>query len=228
VRAAAIFAIRRCRASVDPTPLAGMLQDASPRVRAQAAFVLGELGDAGAIPMLREAARDPMNKAPPSEVKVMQLQIAEARIKLGDDDALQELRAALYPARPEDMEATILAAQIIGQVQDRASMAPLIALTAMKDEAGNRMPAEAQLAAAGSLARLGATQGGFIARQYSADPDPIRRAQAAFVFGETGGRENLPILDGMLADQEGTVRVSAAAAILKIAEAATAMGQNGR
>lgn len=218
VRAAAIYALYRCAKPVDMTPLGDMLQDPSPRVRAHAAFVLGEAGEPSAIGPLRDAGKDPMPRAGVAEVRLMQLQMAEARIKLGDDDGLHEVRAALFPARSEDLEATALSAQIVGQVRDKASVDQLITLTAMKDDSGRHMPAEVRLSAAASLARLGLPRGSFIAREYVASDLATQRAQAAYVFGETGQMDNLVPLSALLEDKDGLVRIAAAAAVLKITE----------
>lgn len=216
VRANAIYALMRCDEPVDPTPLAEMLSDNSPQVRAQAAFVLGELGEKSAIGPLREAQRRGMPKAAPGSVRAMELQMAEARAKLGDDEALIDIRTALFPARPEDLEATALAAQIVGQIGDRGSTDRLMYLTAEWDQNRQPMPAEIRLAAAGSLARLGHRQGSFIADAYKANTNDVLRAQAAIVLGETGWTDNLASLTPMLEDPSGRVRVAAAAAVTKI------------
>lgn len=216
VRMAALYALRRCGENVDLSPMAVFLQDPSPRVRAQAAFLLGELGDKSALPMIREAARDAMTRAAPAEVRLMMLQIAEARVKLGDETALHEIRAALYPARPEDFEATALAAQIIGQVNDRAAIDQLVVLTARWNERKQRMPAEVRLAAAGSLARLGLPRGAFIADQFARDDEPALRAQAASVYGMTGLASNLGPLEALMGDSNELVRIAAAAGVLRM------------
>lgn len=216
VRASAIYALARCGQNVDQSPLAELLLgDPSPRIRSHAAFLIGELGETSAAAMLREAAKSRMNKASPSEVRLMQLQIAEALVKLGDDSQMETIRAALYPSRPEDLEAAALAVQIIGQVKDRGAIDHLIYLTAYRDNKGGQMPAEVRLGAASSLARMGLDQGAFIADEYAGSPNPVLRAQAAFVYGQVGRSENLPKLERMMGDAEGQARVSAAAGVLK-------------
>lgn len=222
VRAGAIFALLKTTGDVDPSPLSAMLRDPNPRVRAQAAFVLGELGNPSAAPMLREAAKEMPSKAPLSEVRILRLQIAEALVKLGQMDAVETIRASLFPSRPEDLETAALAVQIIGQVNDRRSVDQLIYLTALKPP--DRMPAEVRLGAAASLAQLGQPQGAFIADEYWLNEIPALRAQAAFVFGETGRVENLGKLDAMMNDEVGMVRIAAAAAALKVTERATLAG----
>lgn len=223
VRSSAIYAMRRCGYDADPTLLGRMLTGSrDARQRAHAAFLLGELGDRSALPMLRDAARDPMTRASQAEARLLRLQIAEARVKLGEDEAMHEIRAALYPARPEELEATALAAQIIGQVDDRGSIDQLIYLTARQDDRRRFMPAEVRLAAAGALAELGLRQGSFIAEEFVSSDRATLRAQAAYVFGQTGKPENLPVLKRLLDDDELIVRISAAAAVLKISEEVSA------
>lgn len=227
VRSSAIFALLRCDQPVDATPLAEMLLDQDPLVRAQAAFVLGELGERSALGPLRDAARQSLPRASPAAVRLMDLQIAEARAKLGDDTALVDIRTALFPARPEDLEAVALAAQIVGQIGDRSAIDRLVFLTAEWDKERRPMPAEIRLAAAASLAKLGRRQGSFIADAYRKSEQDSLRAHAALVYGETGWVENLDVLNEMLQDPSGRVRVAAAAGIVKIA-AQTGLAADGQ
>lgn len=218
VRAAAMFALKRCGASVDLSPLAGMLFDQSARARAQAAFVLGELGDKSAVPLLREAHKSLSARANPAEVRISDLQLAEARIKLGDDSALADIRSALFPAKEEDAESAVLAVQIIGQIKDTVSVNRLIELTAQKEAGGQELPGELRMAAASALARMGQPYGAYIAREYFQGGKETLRAQAASLFGEVQRPENLQIVSRLLEDPDGRVRVAAAAAVVKITD----------
>jgi len=218
VRAAAIFALSAMGAPVDPTPLAEMVLVGDARKRAQAAYILGEIGNPSAIPLLKQAAAKDSPRATSSEMRLLDLQIAEALVKLGDLGELEPIRAALYPSRPEELEATALAVQIIGQVDDRRSIDQLIFLADPDagDDVGGPMPAEVRLAAAASLAQLGLPNGGFIADEFRSNPNPALRSQAAYVYGQTGDPKTLLILESMLDDDSSLVRVAAAAAILDI------------
>lgn len=225
VRAAAIFAGARCGEQVDPSPLASMvLEDPSPRLRSHAAFLLGEMGDKSAAGLLRQAARSPLNKASPAERTLFDLQVAEALVKLGDDDSLQPLRAALYPSRPEDLEGTALAVQILGNLRDRTSADQLIYLSAFRDPSGQYMPAEVRIAVATSLARIGLKNGSFIADQYWTSQTPAVRAQAAFAYGYIGGVSSMAKLDILLEDPDPRVRIAAAAGVLILMENAGGRG----
>ena len=218
VRAAAIYALTRLNEPVDPTPLATMLRDSDTRVRAHVAFILGELGNPSALRMLRDAAGTSSPRADPTQTRIMQLQFAEAMVKLGDERAISEIRAALYPAAPQDLEAATLAAQIIGQVRDQSSRGELMNLTVVNDRQQGRYPAETRLAAAAALAKLGNTRGGFLAAEYSTSPIATQRAQSALVYGETRLTEHLAPLSQLMNDTEPGVRLAAAAAILKVTE----------
>jgi HEAT repeat protein len=161
VRGSAIFALTKCGIEVDPSPLAGMLlRDPSPRVRAQAAYLLGEIGDPSALGPLHDAAKATVPRASQAEMKMLQLQIAEAIVKLGEEDQISTIRAALYPARPEDLEITALAVQILGQLRDKAAADELIFLTAREDQRGQHWPAEIRLGCAAALARMGPSVAG--------------------------------------------------------------------
>lgn len=217
VRLSANYALMRMGEPAAPNMLAeALLSDPSPRVRSHAAYVLGELGNKSATAMLRQALLEKMPLASAEEMRLMHLQIAEALVKLGDTAQVQTIRAALYPSRPQELEAAALAVQIIGEVRDRGAIDQLIYLDAYRDETGQRMPAEVRLALASAMAKMGRREGSFIADEFKDNNIPAIRAQAASVYGETGQPDNLPTLAAMLDDQEGNVRVAAAAAVLKI------------
>jgi HEAT repeat protein len=218
VRAAAIFALMRNGASVDPSLLGAMLDDPDTRVRSHAAFILGELRNKTAVPMLLEASGAPAMRTDPQLDRLMRLQIAEALVKLGREDAIHEVRAALYPARPEDLEACALAVQILGQVKDQQVKSQLQMLSSERYDNGNPMPIEVRLAAAASLARMQENGPAAMAQGLLGAESAPQRAQAALVLGETGQKDWLPSLAPLLSDQVPLVRIAAAAAILKITE----------
>ncbi len=216
-RAAAIFALRRCGFDEDPTPLAWMVSShPDVRVRAHAAFILGELGDKSAISMLRQATVSPMGRASDAERRLLELQIAEALIKLGDEQELQTVRAAMFPSRPDQLEATALAVQILGEVRDRGSIDQLIYLSAYEGRGSQRMPAEVRLAVADALAKMGKTEGTFIADEYAGHEIDAVRAQAAAVYGRVGRAENLDPLRRMMKDPSRLVQIAAAGGVLEL------------
>jgi HEAT repeat protein len=216
VRASAIFGLRRCGDVVDPSPLSSILfDDPSPKVRAHVAYLLGEMDDKSAIGMLRAAARKPMPRAAESEIRLYQLQIAEALVKLGDESQIHSIRAALYPSRLEELEATALAVQIIGTLKDHGAKDQLMFLSGKQDKDGGMMPAEIRLGIASSMAQLGNRNGAFIAQEFWNSPTPVLRGQTAMVFGYIGRSDGLVYLERLLADTNENVRVAAAAGILR-------------
>lgn len=218
VRASAMLSLWRCGNRVDPTPLAAMLNSSNPRERAQAAWVLGEMGERSAVALLRDAAKQTVRRASLGANRAVDLQIAEARVKLGDDEALSEIRTALLPARNEDLEATALAAQIAGDLQDREATNALIGLVEFKDSEGKPMPPEVRLAAVAALAKLGQPKGGAIAVEYTGAAKPEIRSQAVLALGVMRNPEYLPTMEKMLDDPSGQVRAAAAMAILQASD----------
>lgn len=216
VKAGAIFAVARCGQAVDQTPLATMLlRDPSPWVRRNAAFILGELGNPSALPLLRSAARQGLPGSSPEQSKNFELQLDEAMVKLGDSAAREAIRAALYPSRPEELEATVLAIQIIGTTKDQAAVDQLIHLADYKDPQGQKYPPEVRLAIAGTLAQVGLPKGDFVVDEYVADPSPAVRAQAAWAYGQIASPGAISRLDALLSDSDASVRISAAAGVLR-------------
>lgn len=221
VSSAARFALARNGEDVDQTPFADLLlTHPDPKVRAHVAFLLGELGNPSAVGLLKDASARRIPRVGDSQLRILRLQIAEAMVKLGDHEQIEPIRAALFPASPEELEAAALAVQIIGEVGDiDASLDDqLMWLTAMMDEKGRPMPAEIRLAAAGALPKLGKYDMSFIADTYVSSENPAIRAQSAYVFGQARKVENLAVLEHLLGDPDEAVRVAAAAAILETLE----------
>ncbi|MFI4916282.1 MAG: HEAT repeat domain-containing protein [Phycisphaerales bacterium JB060] len=187
-----------------------------PRLRAQAAFVLGELGNRSALPLLHDAVAKPMPMAQPSQVRLMSLQMSEAMVKLGDAGQIQPIRAALYPARAEDLEATALAARVLGEVGDHASESQLAFLTARLDDQGNMLPPEVRLSAVYALAQLGKTQGDTIAMAYLDDSRGSVRGLSALTLGEIGNTRHLDVIEPLMEDPDPSVRVHASAAVVRL------------
>lgn len=219
VRAAAIYALRALGEPADPTPLGSMVTgDPSSRVRAHAAFILGELGDPGTSSLLRDAATEDVARATPVELKVLQVQIAEALVKLGDAEQLHTVRAALYPSTPEELDATVLAVQVLGTQRDRASEGQLRNLALMRDPSGAPMPVEVRLAVAGALGAMGITEfegAALEALELGGEPQQI---QAAWALGEIASPNAVGVLEERLGSGSERVRVAVASALLRALE----------
>lgn len=229
VRAAAIFALHRTGQPQDLTPLADLLATGNYAYASSAAFILGEIGDPSAAPMLRSAALRASYDIP--ESRNLRLTIAEALYKLGDMEASYVLNAALYPNSVEGFEQAALAAQIIGAVGDENAVSQLIRLiedaapgSPETDDPARRVflyPPELRLACATSLACLGYPDGWYVGEQYRNDPNPALRAQAAHTLGRTGLARDAEALSQMLDDSDPRVRAAAAAGLLNAIERPT-------
>ena len=108
VRAGAIYALRRNGRRINPTPLAAMLDSPDAEVKANAAVILGELGDASAVPMLEQAMGQGLERSSVARARIVDMQIAEALVKLGSERHIEGIRAALF-APAEQGEITALA-----------------------------------------------------------------------------------------------------------------------
>lgn len=222
VRASAMYALNTFGEDIDISEISVLLlEHQNSRVRSHAAFILGELGETSAIPLLQNALHEPLANASPIEKKLYWLQISEALIKLGNEERIDSIRAALYPSRPGDLEATALAVQIIGQLKDETSIDQLIYLSDPNSD--TQMPAEVRLGVAQALARMGHTEGAFVADEFMSSSIDTVRAQSAAVYGLTRGRGNLGNLEMMmLNDPSRLTQVAAAGAIIQYTHQQTA------
>ncbi len=227
VQAAAIYALRRCGKKTDPTPLAAMIHSDDPEVRSNAFIVLGELGDRSAAPMIRQSLGSGMRRVHPIRVRIVELQGAEALARLGSDEDLDAIRAALF-APVEQGELTILACQILARIQDHSSSSMLERLVQAGGDSAR--PPEIRLAAAQALAELKApTQLDLsaIASQAATASDPLLRMQATAVLGQLGTPAAQSLLAAMLSDPAEAVRVSAAGNLLRATRATAAASTDG-
>ena len=214
VRAAAIYAMTRCGADVDPSPLGAMIVSDDLEIRGNSALVLGRLGDATAMPLLRDAMDRTSVRRSIAANRLVELQIAEAMFRLSETaSALQMIRSALFtPA--EQGEITVLACQILGELGDAAYRTTLV------DKAGRvgerQEPAEIRLAAARAVAILTPEQAPIepVLSYVGSDAFTIR-AQAAHALGYFNDVSVRPTLTTMLHDPNAMVQVAAAGAILR-------------
>lgn len=220
VRAGAILALRRCGEPVRLDPLASLVLSNDPEVKGNAVFVLGELGDPSAIGLLREAASHRPPRIAPASARRVELQIAEAMVKLGEESEIEAIRAALF-SRAEEAELAAFACQLCGLLQDRAFTSALA--DKARREGRDQEPHEVRLAAAMAVAMMENGRGPLdVPMAYvGADAFPLR-AQAAttlgwFVEPPEGGPVVLPTLTTMLGDRNSLVQVAAAGGVLRVA-----------
>lgn len=219
VQAAALYALRRCGRAVDLNPLSAMLVGEDPEVKGNAAFVLGELGDNSAVALLRHTAGRGLERVHGVRRKIVELQLAEALVKLGSMRELHVIRAALY-APAEEAELSALACQICGELKDGSSLADL---TNIVHRSGNtQRPPEVRMAAALAAARINPDREFVeVPVAYIGAARPEWRAQAAHTLGamkssEKASRMALAHLARLMNDPSPMVQVAAAGGILQM------------
>jgi HEAT repeat protein len=215
VRAAAMYAKKQLGEKVDLSPLAVMLESNSAEVKGNAAYVLGELGEASAVPMLSQAMGKGLLRESGTRARIVDMQIAEAMVKLGAEDRLAGIRASLF-APAEQAEIIALACQICGNLDDRTAAPDLHNLALRTSD--RMMPPEVRMSAALALAKMDAMKLSpwTVPMEYWQDERPELRAQAAVTLGAMGRRDVLPILESLLHDPDPLVRVASAGGILQI------------
>ena len=190
------------------------------RVRSTAAMLLGDMGEASAIPLLKQAARRPSdNRQPEILWDLMRVQAAEAMVKLGDGEAIKTIYGAAYSSDPE---VQILATQTIARLDDLAFWANMSKF--LDDD-----PIELRVAAAEGLVRLSKLSGG---RDMELLQDAVRegaipvlleaarsdiatvRGQAALALGLSNTAEARAALAALLEDADASVRLAAAGGVL--------------
>ena len=214
VRGAAIYGLKRCDRAVDLSPLGAMILSEHAEVRANTAFILGELGNPTAIPLLRMAAKSSLSQGEPARKKIVNLQITEALVKLGAVDELEVIRASLFT--PSDQgEIIALACQICGRLGDMRVVPNLLDLALR--EGRFQQSAEVRMAAAMAVAQIAPEKAPQqVPHAYLKSPYPGLRAQAVLTLGIGGDMTNLGDLSMMLSDDNPVVQVAAAGAILRI------------
>lgn len=243
VRAAAVYAAKATGMDPSLNELPAMLTDENPAVRRNAAMVIGLMGgDRSTIEMLKDLARTPMPRADSAQQAVNRLLIAQAILRLGDEDTLDTIRAGVYSS---SLEVRAEAITMLGEAKDYQMTSAFVPL--LKDDT-----IEVRLAAATTLARLGRDDGLNVlleganfnadkvrqaARDYlredsrSATAEAFRRllndpeqseaiavavrSQSAFGLAQLRETAAAKQLIRMLDDPSQQVRVSAAAAILQ-------------
>lgn len=205
VRGAILYAMRRCGRKVDVSDLSGMLASRSPGLRGNAATLLGLLGDRSAVPMLQEAAGRAMPRASAVQDRLVAVQLAEAVVRLGDDSALDPIRAAAYSDLPE---VRVQAVDSLGQLGDRRMEPAMKQMLASKHE-------ELKVIAARSLARLGDHEGLEVLLAGAGSEEPILRALAASSLGWFAEAKASAAVEKLLGDPVPQVRLAAATAVLR-------------
>lgn len=214
VRASAAYALTRLGQEVDLTFLAEMLFSGNPELKANAAMVLGRLGNKSAVPLLKRALGTGLNNVDPARVRIVEMQVAEALVELGSLAELEGIHAALF-APAEQGEIKALACQICGRLRDRAAFPTLMSL-AIRTSQQQEAP-EIRLLATEAIALIepSETPTG-VAVGYLTDQTPSLRALAALSVGTSGDLSMLPQLALLMQDENPSVQVAAATAVLRM------------
>jgi HEAT repeat protein len=173
--------------------------------------------------MLRDAIGRGMRRVPPARRKIVELQLAEAMVKLGAVNQIDVIRAALF-APSEEGEFAALACQICGRLQDGGALPDLHNI--IRRSGRFERPAEVRMAAAMAIAEIDPSRTLFdVPLQYAASPRWELRQQSALALAtisaaaRKGGQQDeqvIPTLANLLNDENPLVQVAAAGGILKM------------
>ena len=195
-------------------PLAEMIVSHDPEVRANAAMVLGELGDTSAAAMLRQAVRGGVHHASLARTKLVNLQFAEALVKLGQREEISVIRAALF-STPENGELAALACMLTGRLRAEQAIPDLSNLA--RATGRFQRSAEIRMAATWAMAQINPSFAPIeVPMAYVGSDQYQLRAQAASTLGELGDATVYRTLASLLGDPNQLVQVAAAGAILRV------------
>ncbi len=223
VLCAVIYALHRLGDMSFTGELGGLLGDPEKEVRANAAMVMGKLGEPSAVFPLRRFLIDEQDTA-------VQLQIVEALAMLGDSANILRLEAY---TKTQFLEDRLVAISAMECVQSPRSVVVL------REMFHQRQPPRVRVAAAGALAHLGETnlQAYWFCSRAAKDPQRVlregyrRKGEGAGVvinslqrlavisLGWMNRESAVDILHPLLDSEDGGVRVAAAMSILRLLKA---------
>ncbi|MGB2727119.1 MAG: HEAT repeat domain-containing protein [Halobacteriota archaeon] len=178
--------------------ISALINDKSSGTRADAAEVLGEIGDERAVEPLINALRD--------ADYTVQRGAAEALGKIGDKKAVEPLITTL---KTEDEYLRERAAEALGEIGDKKAVEPLI--NALKDE-----DESVRSSATEALGQIGDARAVEPLIDALKDEDWYVRCNAAEALGEIGDKRAIEPLTAALNDKDEYVRSSAETALEKI------------
>lgn len=198
-RVAATFALHRLGDTSRSDRLVDWSTENDPLVRANTAFVLGLLEEPSAVNVLKPMLTD----LDPN----VRINVAEALWRLGDPAGFQALLSASISSYADD--------RVLGVMGMGARMGPDV-VPALEGKLVDDY-AEVSLAAARALGEVGSDRGYVVATQHLGDKDARRRSMAAIALGGIGRPDAQPRLRPLLKDNDPSVRLAAADAVLNIA-----------
>jgi HEAT repeat protein len=219
VQAAAIFSLRKCGLPTDINPLSRMILSDDPEVRGNAALVLGLLGDRSATKLIQYAIGRGLSRVSAARVRIVELQMAEALVRLGHEESIQAVRAALF-APAEQGEMAALACLMCGELRDGGAVPDLTRLA--RRGGRRRLPAEVRMAATLALAQIGAEEvPSDVPLEYVHSEEFQLRQQAAITLGWIAVPASLTALKVLLSDPNPLVQVAAAGGIVRLTSPAS-------
>ena len=221
VQASALFALARLGQRMDLNPLMRLAMSEDPETRSNAFFVLGELRNPSAIPLVEACIGRPLQTADEVRVRIVELQAAEAMCKMGDYRQYDPIRAALF-APSEQAELIALACQMIGEVNNRGARGSLVGI--WNGRGSMERPIEIRLLTGTALVRIGEPNVEpiyLLGMKAIKDPSGSIRAQAASTLGWIGGSRAAAAVAPLMQEADSFVAISAAAAYLRATAAPT-------
>jgi HEAT repeat protein len=200
--------------------LATLLFDEQPEVRMDAAMAMGKMGAVSAIGPLNSVLSNEREEA-------VKIQLTESLAMLGDSRSAEVLEAF---TKGYYLDIRLLAITAIGRTGSERAIRVLKELTA------DREPARVRVKSAGELARLGFSipdmltyclrairepavlleESGKVSRRAADSDADSLKLLAIIATGFFGDEKIVNDLHGLLKDQEGPIRVAAAASILRL------------
>jgi HEAT repeat protein len=189
-----------------------MLNSKNPELRGNAAMIFGKLGNESSIKLLRDALQSMPSTITPIRRRLINLQVAESLVLLGDTDELEVIRAAIFSSSKE-AELTAIACQIAGRLHDIEVTSTLESIMLTP----NRYPDEIRLIAATALAEINPSRMPMEAvLRFTSSDSANLRSQSAIALGVQGNQLSLGPLALMMEDYDPLVQISAAGAVLRI------------
>ncbi len=216
VRAGCIYALHRMGDDQHVGDLAALLQRPDLSSRANAALVLGMLGNATAIPLLQMNTEN-------QDIRV-RFEITAAMARLGDDPSQQVIVSWAISKYGEDQWNAM---RVCADLPPEIGRSPLLlglepepvmpaTMSAADKEQVHELTVRRQLIAARSLAKLKDGSGSKVALDNLKSTTADVRTLAVLALGEMLTGWQAPGLDPMLADNDEGVRRAAAAAVVNI------------
>ena len=158
------------------------------------------MGNSSAIPVIKSNLGKGMRLENAMRVRLTELQAAEALVRLGDEDSIEPIRAALFTP-VEQGELTVLACDMLGRLGDeqaRSMLFRLIVASGNQARPRRRSRWPRRGAPCSGLGRHFPSNSPAVVLSQIKARDPRRRLQAAAILGIVPGPEALAALESLL------------------------------